>query len=83
MTHLFTPGVAIDVRLRDGLPAHIVWNGQTHPVSRVTRVWRIDIFWWRGQVQRDYYKLTTASGLLAEIYYDHVRNSWFLQRVYD
>jgi hypothetical protein len=43
-------------------------------------------FMWIGGVEpthRDYFKLTTTTGLLVIIYHDLIHDAWFLQRLYD
>ena len=39
--------------------------------------------WWRRRVWREYFTLTTHTGLLVLIYHDVRDDSWRLQRVYD
>ncbi|MCB0209356.1 MAG: hypothetical protein KDJ52_08505 [Anaerolineae bacterium] len=49
----------------------------------VAKRWRVDQDWWRGRIWREYFKLTTKTGLLVIIYRDLLTGEWFLQRLYD
>jgi hypothetical protein len=84
MTRLWPDGTSITVIVGEsGEPEHITWRDQTHAVSDITRRWRINLDWWRQRVWRDYFKLTTQTGLLLIIYYDLQTRQWYLQRLYD
>lgn len=91
MTHLWVPGEPIQVTLKAHPenefsqlePDEITWRNQTHGVDQITRVWRVDLDWWRERVWRTYYKLSTDTGLLIIIYIDLLSKEWFLQRLYD
>ncbi len=39
--------------------------------------------WWRVRIWREYFKLTTGTGLLVVIYRDLLSGAWYLQRLYD
>ena len=85
MTRLWSKGAPIVV-FQNGsdLPDRITWQGQTHPVAEIAKQWRVNADWWRGApVTRDYYKVTTTSGLLIIIYRDLHTGAWYLQRLYD
>ena len=84
MTRLWPTGVPIDMRHgRSGHPEAFVWQGQRHLVTAVVTQWRVHVDWWRTPTWRDYYKLTTASGLLVIVYQDLASGDWFLQRLFD
>ncbi len=85
MTRLWPEGTPIVV-FQNGsdVPDRITWQGQTHPVSEIAKRWRVSAEWWRGEpVARDYFKLTTTTGLLLIIYRDLQTDTWHLQRLYD
>lgn len=84
MTHLWPAGNPIVV-LSDGLatPQSFTWQGRSHRVQQVARRWRVDQGWWRQRVWREYFKLTTQTGLLVIIYRDLLTGQWYLQRLYD
>ena len=84
MTRLWSAGTAILVH-NDALmtPLSFTWQGQTHQVQKIAKRWRVDQDWWQQRVWREYFKLTTQSGLLVIIYRDLVTGDWYLQRLYD
>jgi hypothetical protein len=69
----------------DGLqtPRTFTWQGQAHGVQAIAKRWRVDVDWWRVRVWREYFKLTTHTGLLVVIYRDLLTGRWYLQRLYD
>ncbi len=83
MTRLWLSGEAIEMWLDGGQPIRFRWAGRSHPVTEICARWRLDVGWWRLRIWRDYFTLTTATGLLAEVYHDRLRECWFLQRVFD
>jgi hypothetical protein len=86
MTRIWEDGEPITVNVDDvGLPALFIWNEVTHPVARVSDHWRVNTDWWSdaGEVDREYFRLTTKTGLLCEIYFDAPQQLWKLGRLYD
>jgi len=84
MTRLWPDGSPITIITGEaGEPSHFIWQGQTHVVNDITRRWRVNLDWWRQRIWRDYFKLTTETGLLVIIYYDLQTRQWYLQRLYD
>ena len=85
MTRLWAKGTPIAVAQNaSDSPERLIWEGQTHPVAGIAKQWRVDVDWWRGEpVRRDYYKLTTTTGLLVIVYRDLHSGAWYLQRLYD
>lgn len=84
MTRLWKDGLAITVEAdADGTPLRFTWDDKAHPVSRIVEQWRADTDWWRGRIWRMYFRLTTTTGLLVEVYHDLLADSWFMQRLYD
>lgn len=84
MTRLWPEGEPITVA-SDGneTPGSFEWQGHTHPVTGISKRWRVDEGWWRRRVWREYFKLSTGSGLLVIIYHDLLTGRWYLQRLYD
>lgn len=84
MTHLWPEGEPIQV-VSDAAqtPRSFNWRERTHPVQQIAKRWRVDVDWWRGRVWREYFKLTTHTGLLVVIYRDVLTQRWYLQRLYD
>ena len=56
---------------------------EPHPVQAVAKRWRVDQEWWQARIWREYFKLTTKTGLLVIIYRDLLTGDWYLQRLYD
>jgi hypothetical protein len=84
MTRLWPEGSPITVfTVGSEVPQHFTWQGQKHNVKEITRRWRVDLDWWRENVWRDYFKLTTQTGLLVVIFHDLQADQWYLQRLYD
>lgn len=84
MTRLWPRGEPIAVRSDAAAsPQTFTWDGRTHRVQRIAKRWRVDQSWWRRRVWREYFKLTTQTGLLVVIYRDLLTGQWYLQRLYD
>ena len=84
MTRLWVFGDPITAQVDDtGTPLRFIWQGETHRVEQIANRWRVDVEWWRLRIWRDYFKLTTHTGLLAVVYRDRLNDRWFVQRVYD
>jgi hypothetical protein len=64
-------------------PQAFAWEGYHHTVTAIVERWRVDESWWKRRVWREYFTLTTHSGLLVLIYHDVRNDTWRLQRVYD
>lgn len=86
MTHLLFEGERIDTRANErGHLDAFTWRGELHRIARVRQRWRVDSDWWteRGAVSREYYAVTTDSGLLCVLFCDVATREWRLARVYD
>jgi len=84
MTHLWPRGEPITVQ-SDAMatPQAFTWQGRSHQVQKVAKRWRVDQGWWQRRIWREYFKLTTQTGLLVIIYRDLLTGQWYLQRLYD
>jgi hypothetical protein len=86
MTYLWLDGLPIDVELNPtGQPQRLIWNKKKHTVHRILNRWILHDRWWSEQEQiwRDYYYLTTRSGLLLIIFQNVLSQSWFLYKLFD
>jgi len=84
MTYLWPKGEAIAVESdKWATPLVFIWQGRTHPVHRIAKRWRVDQGWWRKRVWREYFKVTTHTGLLVIIFREVQSGTWYLQRLYD
>ena len=84
MTHLWPRGTPIVVVFdQTYTPQRFIWQGRRHRVQQITKRWRVDQDWWQRRIWREYFKLSTATGLLVVIYRDLLTGQWYLQRLYD
>lgn len=86
MSRLWPEGEPIQVLLNaDAQPVRFTWQGRSHRIAQNQQRWRVDADWWsaQGRVGRDYWAVTTTTGLLCVIYQDLDRGAWFLAKVYD
>jgi hypothetical protein len=98
MTRLWPNGEPITVESDpDGAPRAFTWQGRTHLVQGIAKRWRVDTGWWHHpavspvpgrcgtnrRVWREYFKLSTRTGLLVILYRDLLTDRWYLQRLYD
>jgi hypothetical protein len=83
MTRLWLVGSIITMTEHAELPAHFVWQGRVHRIQHIARRWRVDLEWWRLRIWRDYFRVTTDTGLLVVLYHDLQTGAWYVQRLYD
>jgi hypothetical protein len=84
MSRLWADGDPIEVEVGpDGLPRVFHWRGARHPVTGIANRWRVRTGWWIEEAWREYFKLTTADGLLCTVYHDLRAGAWFCARLYD
>lgn len=83
MTRLWIAGIPLQVGCEGAVLIWFIWTGRKHPVAAVANHWRVDLGWWRLRIWRDYYKLTTETGLLVIVYRDLLTGQWYMQRLYD
>lgn len=63
----------------DGPPIRFRWEGEDHAVARARGPERVEAGWWRGgDVRRDYYMVTTASGGRFWIFRQRDDGRWFM-----
>lgn len=84
MSRFWADGLHITV-VSDALfaPVSFTWQTHRHMVATILERWRVDEGWWKRRVWREYFTLTTHSGLLVLIYHDVRTDTWRLQRLYD
>jgi hypothetical protein len=85
VTRLWPKGTLITVvsASEDQRPERFKWAGREHQVVEITKLWRVDIDWWRLHIWRAYFKLRTNTGLLLVIFQDLLSGEWYLQRLFD
>jgi hypothetical protein len=86
MSRLFVPGLPIEIVAANRItPQRFTWEHRLHPIERIEDYWLADFGWWRKEsyIARDYFLLTTKTGLLVEIYRSLISDLWYLQRLHD
>ena len=84
MSRFWPAGVPITVTCDDlATPVLFAWEGHRHRVAQIVDRWRVDEGWWKRRIWREYFQLTTETGLLVLIYHDVRSGDWRLQRLYD
>ncbi|HET9222939.1 MAG TPA: DUF6504 family protein [Roseiflexaceae bacterium] len=66
-----------------GVPRALAWDGRSHRVAHIVTRWRTDTNWWQTRVCRDFFRLTTTSGLLLTIVHDLLTDGWYLEAIHD
>jgi len=82
MSPFWTSGQSIDV-LAGEPPVEFRWHHHRHRVQQVSDHWRIHLDWWGEEVWRDYWEVTTGSGLWCVLYHDLLADHWYLERIYE
>lgn len=83
MTPFWPEGKAIEVVASGEGPVSFRWNHRRHRVKDVSARWRIHTEWWAEETWRDYWEVTTDTGLLCVLFRDLLGNRWFLERVFE
>ncbi len=74
----------IEVRANiNGTPVSFTRNGHREKVAAIYERWRLADEWWGSEVERDYFRVKTSSGLVCDIYRDTTSNCWYLDRIHD
>jgi len=66
-----------------GTPIRLRMDGVTHGEVGICNQWRVDDDWWREPVARAYFKVVTRDGLLCTAFWDEIRGTWHLERIFD
>lgn len=84
MTRLYANHPLVQVETdADGTPIRIRMEGVTHGEVGICNQWRVDDDWWREPVARAYFKVVTRDGLLCTVFWDEIRGTWHLERIFD
>jgi hypothetical protein len=85
VTRLWPEGQAVRVWGEEAAPAGFMWAGASHRILEVCNRWQVHTRWWEpGQsLWREYWKVTTHTGLLCLLYRERGSGGWFLARLYD
>jgi len=84
MTPFWPAGQLIQAAEQSGCPTLFRWNHRDHRVERASAHWRVHTLWWTPSgVWRDYWQVTTDTGLLCVLYHDLLGDAWYLERIYE
>lgn len=85
LTRLWPAGERVEIWGEEDEPRGFHWQGGLHRVVGKHNRWRVHTRWWEPDlaVRREYWKVTTDTGLLCLLYRDRLAGGWFLARIYD
>jgi len=68
-----------------GRPVTFVLSEHRYRLLRIEQHWEVDTDWFSdaGRVWRRYVAATTLEGVLVVLFYDVLREGWYLEKVYD
>ena len=66
-----------------GVPVNLTRNGRREKVIAIYEHWRLADEWWGKEVERDYFRVRTSTGIVIDIYRDSMANRWYLDRIHD
>lgn len=82
MSPFWTSGQPLDV-LEGETPIEFRWRHGLHRIQQVSDHWRLHLDWWEEEIWRDYWEVTTDSGLWCVLYHDLIACDWHLERIYE
>ena len=83
MSPFWPAGQPIEVIPAGERPKEFRWRLQAHRILAVSDHWRVHTLWWAQEVWRDYWEVTTNTGLLCVLYRDLAAGTWRLERIYE
>jgi len=66
-----------------GVPVNLSRKGRREKVAAIYEHWRLADEWWGKEVERDYFRVRTSTGIVFDIYRDSKSNHWYLDRIHD
>jgi hypothetical protein len=64
-------------------PNSFIHRGRKENVEQILKRWRVNQWWWKVGIEREYFEVITDTGMICELYRDVVTGRWYLQRIYD
>ncbi|NLD72325.1 MAG: hypothetical protein GX649_06370 [Chloroflexi bacterium] len=84
MSPFWSEGLPVRAQDEAERPRQFLWGWRWHRVAAVRHRWRVHTRWWTDEeIWRDYWEVTTDTGLLSTLYYDRLSEAWYLERVYE
>jgi len=83
MTPFWPKGQRIKVACQEQRPLAFRWGQGQNVIGDLSEHWRVHTAWWEKEIWRDYWEVTTDTGLLAVIYQDLLGGGWYLERIYE
>lgn len=87
MSRLFDPPLPLHMQIDSlGRPVRFILHGHSHRLAQVVQHWQVDADWWstEARVRRDYWAVTTTTGMLCVVYGDlEGKGEWWLTKMYD
>lgn len=84
MTRLYADHPLVQVETDTaGTPLRLRMDSVDQGEVGICNRWRVDDGWWREPVARTYFKVVTRSGLLCTLFWDEIRGTWHLERLFD
>lgn len=86
--HFVHDDIEVEFASKPGPPTAFLWQGQRYVVTEVLRGWADHGFgpmdyparWWQRR-HRNYFRVRTSEGELAEFYLDRGTRKWVLYRI--
>ena len=66
-----------------GMPVSLTRNGRRERVTAIYERWRLSDEWWGKNVERDYFRVRTGTGIVFDICRDTESKHWYLNRIHD
>ena len=66
-----------------GVPVNLTRKGHREKVAAIYEHWRLADEWWGKEVERDYFRVRTSTGIVLDIYRDSKANRWYTDRIHD
>ncbi len=86
MSHQLLGGEKITVTLNQSEnPISLTWQGRKYTIEHVHQRQEVDLGWWsdEGRTHRNLFTVTTTDGMLCVIYFDHLDEQWYIEKVHD
>lgn len=66
---------------QNNVPSRVWWGESLHDV-KVLEHWKDTGCWWKGEGEKDFFRLDTTKQLW-EVYFDTSSKNWWMYKIYD